>query len=115
MTRIQRALRLAFWLAAAFAFVMAALPKPPAVPLSPSDKVLHMLAFATLAALGSIAYPKTSPVKLALGLFVFGGFIEVVQMIPALHRDAQALDWVADAVAATAALLAIHGCRRLRR
>jgi len=115
MTWMQRALRLAFWLAAAFAFVMASLPKPPAVPLSLSDKVLHMLAFATLAGLGSLAYPKMSPLRIALGLFAFGALIEFVQMIPALHRDAQFLDWIADAAAATVVLLAIHVWRRLRR
>jgi hypothetical protein len=37
--------------------------------------------------------------------------IEVLQMIPALHRDAQASDWLADC-AATAATLLLCGALR---
>src|SRR3569623_3353821 len=74
----RQLLRLAFWCAAVFAFVMAVLPHPPMVPGDPSDKVQHMIAFAVLTVLGSAAYPGLRPVLLALGLCVFGAVIEVV-------------------------------------
>ena len=33
----------------------------------------------------------------------FGGLIELVQMVPDLHRDAEWLDWAADVAAALVA------------
>ena len=49
--------RALFWAAAAFAFVMAVLPHPPNIPGNPNDKLQHIAAFATLALLGSFAFP----------------------------------------------------------
>ena len=102
----SRAARAAFWAAACFAFVMAILPHPPEVPGEPNDKVQHIIAFATLAALGSFAYPRIALTRLLVGLSVFGGFIEIVQTVPALQRDSDIWDWVAD-TAAVAAVLAL--------
>jgi VanZ family protein len=96
------------------AFVMASLPQPPPLPTEPNDKVLHVLAFVCLGGLGSFAYPATSAIALALALSAFGAVIEVVQLIPALHRDAELLDWIADTLAAGMIILAIHFWRRLR-
>jgi VanZ family protein len=45
---------------------------------------------------------------------LFGAFIEVVQAIPALHRDSDVKDWIADTIAAAAVLLLVHW-RRMRR
>jgi uncharacterized membrane protein (UPF0136 family) len=107
----SRALRLIFWAAACFAFVMAVLPHPPQLPGEPNDKVQHILAFVTLAAVGSLAYPAASSVRLLAGLSLFGAFIEIVQAIPMLHRDSQFLDWVADTAAVLVVLAAIRGWR----
>jgi VanZ family protein len=96
--------RLLFWSAAAFAFVMAVLPHPPQVPGSPSDKVQHVIAFVTLGLLGAWAYPRSGWAPLLAGLSLFGALIELVQAIPALHRDSDVVDWVADTVACAAAL-----------
>jgi len=95
-----RIVRVAFWLAAAFAFVMAVLPHPPQLPGAPSDKVQHIAAFLVLGCLASFAYPRTSPVYLAAGLSLFGALIEVIQLIPSLNRDGDPVDWIADTAAA---------------
>ena len=100
----QRLFLIAFWGAALFALVMASLPKPPQLPGQPSDKIQHILAFVTLAALGALAYPRLSLLRLLLGLAAFGALIEVIQLIPPLHRDAQLADLVADVLAAAAVL-----------
>jgi VanZ family protein len=100
-----------FWVAGCFAFVMAILPHPPEVPGHPNDKVEHIVAFATLALLGSLAYPRALFVKLLVGLSLFGAFIEVVQAIPALHRDSDVVDWVADTVAVVVVLLLMRWWR----
>lgn len=99
--------RLLFWGAASFAFVMAILPHPPQVPGAPSDKVQHIAAFATLGLLGAWAYRGTSRIRLVLWLSLFGGVIELVQAIPALHRDSDVLDWLADTVAAAVVLFGV--------
>ena len=93
-----------FWAAALFALVMALLPHPPQIGEA-SDKVQHMLAFAVLAGLAAMAWPRRLLV-IGLGLFAFGGLIELLQMIPVLHRDGEAADWIADA-AATMTVLAL--------
>lgn len=110
--RNGRLARTLFWAAALFAFVMAVLPHPPQVPGEPNDKIQHMLAFTTLALLGSWAFAKTAPWKLLLWLSLFGAAIEGVQGIPALHRDSELLDWVADTAAVVVVLLLIALVRR---
>jgi hypothetical protein len=107
-----RALRLAFWAAAVFAFVMATLPHPPHIPGAPSDKVQHVTAFATLGVLSRLAYPATSPLRLVLGLSLFGAVIELVQGIPVLNRDSSVWDWVADTIACGLVLGAMAWWRR---
>lgn len=101
-----------FWAAAAFAFVMAVLPHPPPVPGNPNDKFQHIAAFTTLALLGSFAFPRTARGHLLLRLSLFGAFIELVQAIPALHRDCDPMDWLADTLAAAVILLLIRWRRR---
>jgi hypothetical protein len=110
--RASRTARLLFWAAALFAFVMAVLPHPPEVPGNPNDKVLHITAFVTLSLLGSFAYPATALVQLFVRLSLFGAGIEFVQAIPALHRDSDLWDWVADTVAVAAVLLSVWWVRR---
>ena len=112
---IRRLLPLAFWSASLFAFVMAVLPKPPNLPGDPSDKVQHILAFTVLAALASAAYPRAHMLRIGLGLSAFGALIELVQSIPALHRDAELIDWVADTAAAFIVLILVSLLRARRR
>jgi len=106
--RRPRILRTAFWAAAVFAFVMAVLPHPLQLPGAPSDKVQHIAAFLVLGALASFAYPRTSPVYLATALSLFGAVIELVQLIPALNRDGDPVDWIADTAAAGLMLIFLH-------
>jgi VanZ family protein len=112
--RASRSARSLFWAAAAFAFAMAVVPHPPEVPGEPNDKVQHIIAFATLALLGSFAYPKAALTRLLVGLSIFGALIEVVQAIPALHRDSDVLDWLADTAAVIVVLLLVRWWRKGR-
>lgn len=104
--------RLLFWAAAIFAFVMAIIPHPPAIPGEPNDKVQHMVAFGTLGLLSAWAYMRASLVRLLVGLSAYGAFIEFVQAIPALHRDSDVKDWIADTVASAIVLLVVALWRR---
>ncbi len=51
---------------------------------------------------------ENSPVYLGSGLSLFGAFIELVQYIPALHRDSDPIDWIADTAAAALVLIFLH-------
>jgi VanZ family protein len=103
--RLTKAL---FWAAALFALVMALLPHPPRLPGNPSDKIQHILAFATLGLLGTFAFPRLSAPWLIAALSLFGAFIEIAQAIPMLHRDSDPMDWIADTAACLVIILALR-------
>lgn len=105
LSRLSRAL---FWPALIFALVMAVLPKPPQLP-GPElgDKIQHMLAFFTLTVLAGVGWPRKRLSKAALYLSLVGAGIEVVQAIPALHRDSDWRDWVADSLAILVAIVPV--------
>jgi len=104
-----------FWAAALFALVMALLPHPPDIPGDPSDKIQHVVAFATLGILGTLAYPRGPVLRLVVGLSLFGAFIEIAQAIPALHRDSDPLDWVADTLACAMVVIVFRWWRAKSR
>jgi VanZ family protein len=108
----DRLLRLAFWAALCFAFVMAVLPHPPRVPGDPSDKIQHILAFTVLTGLAGASFRSTALLPIAIRLSAFGALIEIVQAVPALHRDSSALDWLADTGAILVVLLIVALARR---
>jgi hypothetical protein len=103
--------RALFWLALGFSFVMALMPHPPRLPGEPDDKIQHIAAFVTLALLGSWAFPRAKGWPLLAWLSAYGALIEIAQAIPMLHRDSDALDWVADTAAAGTILLVVRWWR----
>jgi VanZ family protein len=101
-----------FWLTLFAVYGLAIMP-PAAAPAIGNDKVQHMAAFLTLAVLASLALPKLSVWMVGLVLALFGGLIELTQMIPALHRDASVYDWLADCAAIVAGLAIATRIRRV--
>jgi len=72
---------------------MACLPVPPQLPGQFwDDKLQHALAFSVLTVLA----PPTRGWTMPLGMILFGGLIELLQMIPILQRDSSFLDLLAD-------------------
>ena len=110
---LRRRWRLLFALATLFAVTMAVLPHPPKVPIE-GDKYQHMLAFGVLTILCVIAYPKAELLRLGERLSFLGAMIELVQSVPALHRDCDIMDWVAD-TAIIIGVLAVVALSRRRR
>lgn len=102
---LLRALAVLFWLALAVTLVMALLPRPPVAALGLNDKFQHMAAFAVLSLLAWLAFPRQRLRVLFFALAAIGGLIEILQMIPALHRDADVKDWIADCLAIGGVLL----------
>lgn len=101
--------RAVFWAALGFTLVMALLPAPPSLPVEAGDKTLHIIAFAGLSLLASLSFPRRRVIELFVWMATLGALIEVLQMIPALHRDAELGDWVADCAASSAVLLMCRG------
>ncbi len=87
--------RISLVAATLFAVIMATLPNPP-ITVGSSDKIQHMLAFAVLTALACLAYPRANALYVIFGLGFIGAVIELIQSIPALRRDANLADWLAD-------------------
>lgn len=115
MVRWRVIARWALFVAAAFAVTMAVLPHPPTEAIEKfNDKLQHMLAFGTLAALAAWGFPRTPLFRIGERLSFLGALIEVLQSIPALHRDCDIWDWVADTAAITI-VLALAAIRRERR
>lgn len=102
----RRILGAAFWLAVAVTLTFALLPHPPSVIPDASDKVQHALAFGVLSLLATGYYGLDRAVLIFISLAGLGGMIEVLQSIPALHRDAEWLDWATDCAAVLATLIA---------
>ena len=111
--KLQGWIRLAFWLALAVTLVMALLPNPPALPRQATDKVQHVAAFAALTFLVALGFQGLRLRVIFVAMAALGMAIEILQMIPSLHRDAQASDWLADCAATAAALLLCGALRWL--
>jgi hypothetical protein len=113
MTRHTTALRALFAALLAFTLYMAWTPKPPHLSIDRfGDKFEHMLAFVVLSAMASLAFPRARLPRIAERLSFLGALIEVVQNIPALHRDCDIMDWIADTGAIIVTLLIVAGVRR---
>ena len=111
-TLAARLARAAFWLALIFAVTMALLPHPPTAGVEVGDKYQHMLAFGTLTILAVAGHPRADLLRLGERLSFLGAMIEVLQSIPALHRDCDIWDWVADTAVIAAVLLCVALYRR---
>lgn len=114
MSRVSGFAALAFWLCLVGAVTLALLPHPPLFG-EVGDKWQHMFAFGTLAFLGALAFPRFSRLHLAERLSFLGAMVEVLQSIPALHRDCDIRDWIADTIAICAVLIVMHLVYRPRR
>jgi VanZ family protein len=114
--RLTLAARVVFILALIFTVVMALLPHPPTLEFDDfGDKFHHILAFATLSLLASLAFPAARLPRIGERLSFLGAIIEVLQSIPALHRDCDIRDWIADTIAIAVVLVIVAAFRRWRR
>jgi len=113
--RFERCARLLFWLALAGAVVLALMPQPPQLPTDRfGDKFNHILAFATLAALAALGWPRAEKLRVVERMSFLGALIEVAQAMPVLHRDCDIRDWAADtlAIVVVTVVFALLGRRR---
>jgi hypothetical protein len=108
--RFERIARLLFGAALIGACVLALMPQPPHLPTDRlGDKVNHILGFSVLAGLAALGWPRAERLRVVERLSFLGALIEVAQALPALHRDCDIRDWLAD----TAAILVVTGLAAL--
>jgi LPXTG-motif cell wall-anchored protein len=88
--------RAAFWLATLSVLVLSLLPTSTPLPSTGWDKSNHVLGFAVLAMLGSLAY-RRQEFRVAVGLFAFGVLIEVLQAFSG-YRFAEWGDLLSDVI-----------------
>lgn len=92
----MRSARVLFMLVVLAIMAVALVPMAvPAVDVSHVDKLEHAAAFALLWLLGRRA--GFSRLSLALGLLAYGGLIELAQGALTTTRQADVMDWLADA------------------
>ena len=112
---IEKLSRIALWGAIVGAVTLALLPHPPSLALDRmGDKFEHMLAFGVITVLAVSAYPRFPLPRLVERLSFLGAMIEVTQSIPALHRDCDIRDWIADTAIVLAVTLIVAAVRRLK-
>jgi hypothetical protein len=73
-----------------------------------------MAAFGTLTLLSVLAFPNSSLLRIGERLSFLGAMIEVLQSIPALHRDCDIMDWVADTTIIVGVLIVVRIGRGMR-
>ncbi|MDR6787090.1 hypothetical protein J2Y58_000428 [Sphingomonas sp. BE138] len=98
--------------ATVFAVGMALIPRP--IQMEVGDKWQHMAAFGTLTLLSVLAFPSASLLRIGERLSFLGAMIEVLQSIPALHRDCDIMDWVADTTIIVGVLVVVRVGREMR-
>jgi hypothetical protein len=114
MTQVRVPWFFALIVATLFAVGMALMPHPPHT-IEIGDKWQHMAAFGTLTLLSVLAFPDGSLLRVGERLSFLGAMIEVLQSIPALHRDCDIMDWVADTTIIVGVLVVVRIGRGMRR
>lgn len=88
-----------FALACIITLLAALLPFARDLPGQLGDKIQHAIAFVVLTVLAALAFPSVRPAFLILSMAGLGGAIELLQLLPIIHRDAEMADWVTDCAA----------------
>lgn len=105
--------RVLFWTALVGASTLAIMPIPPHLPTDAlGDKFNHILAFSVMAALAAVAFPAMPRLRVVERLSFLGALIEVVQSIPAVSRDCDIKDWIADTLAVIVVTLVMSRVQR---
>jgi VanZ family protein len=100
-----------FWCMLVSTTILALLPNPPSTLRQVPDKLQHFLAFAVLAALGVAAHSRTRLVRLSTLLVLYGGAIELLQMLVP-RRQGSLFDWFIDVLAVALVLCGAFPLRR---
>ncbi|MDG2535753.1 hypothetical protein P6144_18980 [Sphingomonas sp. HITSZ_GF] len=76
-----------------------------------SGPARHLLAFAALPVLSSLAWPQVKPIWQFLAFALFGAAIEIAQLLMNVGRLAEWDDWANDLIATAVALMLVAAGR----
>jgi VanZ family protein len=107
--------RIGFWCGVGIITVTSVLPVDAMPPIDLWDKLLHVLSYAAVAALGGAGFFKTrTHLLIALGLIALGAVLEVAQIhVPG--RSGEFADGVANAIGVVAGIAAVGWVMAMRR
>ena len=102
-------LTLSFWACCALAFAMALGPGSGLPWLdSGAGTLRHVMAFSVLTFFAFLAFRERTGFTIFILLAAIGGAIEILQLIPGLHREADIKDWLVDTLTSGTILLVLH-------
>ena len=107
MIRRRTFFRIALVAAVIFALLMALSPRPP-IDVPMLDKWQHMSAFGMLALPAALGWPEVPLHRIGERRSFLGALVEVFQSIPALHRDCDVMDWLADTCVIVCVLIVVR-------
>ncbi|WP_417622828.1 hypothetical protein [Parasphingorhabdus sp.] len=110
----QNIVRIFFWLLLGVILVISTMPAEDAPTVFADDKLNHILAFFILSLMARILWPRVNVVILFVMLMVFGGSIELLQLVMGFGRDADWMDFGADIIAIAMGTLSAHGLNHMR-
>ena len=96
---VQTILRLAFWLLLGIILAISIMPTGDAPTIFANDKLNHGLAFFTLSVMARLLWTRTHAAILFILLMLFGGGIEILQLVMGFGREADWMDFLADIAA----------------
>ena len=98
-------LRIFFWLLLGVILAISIMPSEDAPTVFTNDKLNHILAFFVLSFMARLLWPRVNSAILFSMLAVFGGSIEILQLVLETGRDADWMDFAADVLAIIFGLL----------
>lgn len=104
---VSRVARILLVVALVGAVTMALTPRPPSLG-NIGDKWQHMAAFGTLTILSVAGFPRSPLHRIGERLSFLGALIEVFQAIPAIGRDCDVMDWLADTYVIVGVLIVVR-------
>ena len=102
---MQTILRLAFWLLLGIILAISIMPTGDAPTIFANDKLNHGLAFFTLSVMARLLWTRTHAAILFILLMLFGGGIEILQLVMGFGREADWMDFLADIAAIALGML----------
>ncbi len=98
-------LRIFFWLLLGVILAISIMPAEDAPTVFVNDKLNHMLAFFILSFMARLLWPLINALILFSMLAIFGGGIELLQLVIETGRDSDWMDFAADALAIVIGIL----------
>lgn len=107
-------LRFFFWLLLGVILAISVMPAEDAPIVFADDKLNHMLAFFVLSFMARLLWPRINTLILFSMLAIFGGGIELLQLVMNTGRDSDWMDFAADILAIIIGMLSAQALTSIK-